>query len=235
MSMMRRIAPVLGFIALCLVSCEGRVDITSTPPGTALVRFINASTSQLDVAINGLVSTATDSLNFGNATGCLVVNSSTPGLSFRTSGTATDLAGFTPSFTTGGKYSVVAVTGTSGVQFLTVQNNFTVAAGAAAIAGLNAVNGGGPYDLHVSDTTALLGTTTVVHPNLAFGVPSAFANHTFATPPGRQRVQFTDAGTTTIARTHGNVSLVSGTQNIAIVGPPASGQTALRSIFNGGC
>ena len=46
------------------------------------------------------------------------MNAAAPALSFRSTGTSTDIAGFTASFTAGHKYWVVAITGPSATQFV---------------------------------------------------------------------------------------------------------------------
>jgi hypothetical protein len=104
------------------------------------------------------------------------------------------------------------------------------------------VTGAETFDLHVVTPGSALTVTTVIATNLAFGTPSAFANNTVpfntATPPVAQPQQltFTPVGATTVRRTHTpNPTFVVGTQTLAIVAPPASGTTTLRSIFNAGC
>ena len=238
-----RLTALVACASLAVAGCASDKSITEPKPATALVRFINATNTGTDVAVSGLVSTANTNIAFGGATGCLTVNAASPGLSFRATGTTTDITGFTPSFTAGKEYWVVAITGTGGAtQFVTIDQAATPPTGSVALTGLNAVSSGGPFDLHVTAPTGALSSTTVVNANLAFGVPSAAANTTVlfntATPPVAQpqRLRFTGAGNTTVARDHGNVTFVQGTSTLAIIAQGAAATPAtLRSIFNAGC
>ena len=223
-----------------LAACDEQNFVTSPPPQTQ-VRFINATNTAMDVAVGGTASTSTSNIAFGGSTGCLTLNASSPKLSFRNNGTTTDLTGFTASFSANHKYFVVAIAGATATQFVTIDQNFTPSAGNAGVVGLNAITGGGPYDLHVTVPATTLSSSTVTAANLAFGVPSAIVAdvvpYNTATPPVAQpqQVQFTGAGNTTVARNHGNVTINPGVNALAIIGPPASGSATLRSIVNQGC
>ena len=238
----------LAFIAcvsLAVAGCQSDKSITGTAPPTALVRFINATNTGMDAAINGLVTTANTNIASLGATQCLTVGVATPGLTVRNTGTTADLTGLTPTFVAGHEYWVVAITGAGGAtEFVQLDQAFTPTAPATdnGIAGLNANFGGGPYDLHVAVPGTALSTATVKVGNLAFGVPSALVNNTIpfntATPPVAQplQLQFTGAGNTTVARNHGNVTMVPSTSGLAIVvSGTAATPATLRSIFNAGC
>ena len=239
----RLIALVAG-ASLTVAGCASDKSITGTPPATALVRFINATNTGTDIAISGLVSTTNTNIASLGASGCLTVNAAAPALSFRSTGTSTDIAGFTASFTAGHKYWVVAITGPSATQFVTLDMAFTPAAPTSDIglAGLNAVSGGGPYDLHVTVPGTTLSGTTVKISNLVFGVSSPLLNTTLpfntAAPPVAQplQLQFTNTGSLTVQRNHGNVTFVPNTSDLAIVvSGAAATPTTLRSIVNAGC
>ena len=244
--MSNRFTSLVAFASLAVgvVGCESDRSITQTPPATSLVRFINATNGGIDVAVSGLVSTANTNIASAAATGCLIINAANPALSFRATGTSTDLTGFTPSFTAGHEYWVVALAGASGTQFVTIDQANTPASTTTDVGlmGLNGVAGGGPYDLHVATPGTALGTGTVKIANLAFGTPSAFVNTTVpfntATPPAAQplQLQFTGAGNTTVARNHGNVTFVPNTIDLAIIlQGTAAAPATLRSIVNAGC
>lgn len=245
--MSNRFIALIAVASLAVVGCEADRSITTTPPETALVRFINATNGGIDVAISGLVSTANTNIASAASTQCLVVNAASPNLSFRNTGTPTDLAGFTASFAAGHEYWVIALAGATATQFVTIDQAYTPTAAATDV-GLIGLNGNastttpGPYDLHVAVPGTALGTTTVKVPNLAFGTPSAFVNTTVPfntnTPPAAQplQLQFTGAGNTTVARNAGNVTYVPNTSNIAIIiQGTAAAPTTLRSITNAGC
>jgi hypothetical protein len=243
--MSTRFIALVACASLTVAGCASDKSITATPPATVLVRFINTTNTGMDVAISGLVTTANTNIASLASSQCLTINAATPALSFRNTGTTTDLTGFTASFTAAHEYWVVAITGASAAtQFVTLDQAFTPTAVTtdAGIAGLNANFGGGPYDLHVAVPGTALGTTTVKNANLAFGTPSALVNTTIpfntATPPVAQplQLQFTGAGNTTVARNHGNVTFVPNTSDLAIiVSGAAATPTTLRSLVNGGC
>jgi hypothetical protein len=243
--MSTRFIALVACASLSVAGCASDKSITATPPATVLVRFINVTNTGMDVAISGLVTTANTNIASMGSSQCLTINATTPALSFRNTGTTTDLTGFTASFTAAHEYWVVAITGASAAtQFVTLDQAFTPAAVTTdvGIAGLNANFGGGPYDLHVAVPGTALGTTTVKTANLAFGTPSALVNTTIpfntATPPVAQplQLQFTGAGNTTVARNHGNVTFVPNTSDLAIiVSGTAATPATLRSLVNGGC
>src|SRR5438105_11745939 len=121
----RFIALVAG-ASLTVAGCASDKSITGTPPATALVRFINATNTGMDIALSGLVSTANTNIASLGATGCLTVNATSPGLTVRNTGTTTDLSGFTASFTASHRYWIVAITATGGAtQFVTLDQAFT--------------------------------------------------------------------------------------------------------------
>jgi hypothetical protein len=242
--MSTRFIALVACASLTVAGCASDRSITGTPPATALVRFINATNTGMDIAISGLVTTANTNIASLGSSQCLTVAAATPGLSFRNTGTTTDLTGFTASFSAGHEYWVVAITNAAATQFVSLDQAFTPTNTATdnGIAALNAVSGGGPYDLHVTLPAATLSSATVKNANLAVGVPSAVASNTIpfntATPPVAQpqQLQFTGAGNLTVARNHGNVTFVPATSNLAIiVSGAAATPTTLRSVVNGGC
>lgn len=242
--MSTRFIALIACTSLAVAGCESDKSITEPKPATALVRFINATNTGMDVAINSLVNTANTNIASLGSTQCLTVNAATPLLSFRNTGSTTDLAGFTANFTAGHRYWVVALTGANGTQFVTLDQEFTptVAATNNGIAGLNAIAGTENFDLHVTDPGATLSSSTIKTGNLAFGTPSALVNNTIpfntATPPVAQpqQLQFTTAGTTTVRRNAGNSTFVPTTSVLAIVAPGAAATpTTLRSVVNTGC
>ena len=244
--MSTRSIALIACASLAVAGCASDRGITETPPPTALVRFINATNTGMDVAINGLLTTANTNIASLAATQCLTVNATTPGLTVRNTGTTVDLTGLTPTFVAGHEYWIVAISGAaSATQFVQLDQAFTPTAPTTdnGIAGLNAdFAATGNYDLHVAVPGTTLSAATVKIANLAFGVPSAFVNNTIpfntAVPPVAQplQLQYTGTGNTTVARNHGNVTMVPATSALAIIvsGTVATPST-LRSIFNAGC
>src|SRR6185503_7220797 len=141
--MSTRFVALIATASLAGAGCESDKSITEPKPETALVRFINVTNTGMDVAVSGLVTTANTNIASLASTQCLVVNAATPLLSFRNTGTTTDLTGFTPSFTAGHRYWVVALTGATGTQFVTLDQAFTPTAVTTdnGIVGLNGITG----------------------------------------------------------------------------------------------
>ena len=224
----------LALIALsaALVACEDGEEPTITQiENAATVRVVNATNTGIDVAVNGTVAAGNSNLAFGTSSTCLLVNSASPGFTMNVNGTTTALA-YTPTFTTGGKYVVVATTNaTGGTDFTTVRTDaFTASAGSAGVAALNAITGAQNYDLYVTAPNATLTTATVS--NLAYGVATPLFNVTGGTA---QQFRYTNAGTQTVALNGGNSNLGVGSNFVAVVGPPATGTTALRGFVAAGC
>ena len=242
--MSTRFIALVACTSLAVAGCASDKSITDPKPATALVRFVNVTNSGVDLAVSGLVTTANTNIASLGSTQCITVDAAAPLITFRTTGTTTDIAGFTASFTAGHQYWIVALPGASATQFVTLDQAFTPTAPATdnGIAALNAVNGQGPFDLHVTVPGTTLGSTTVKNANLAFGTPSAIVNNAIpfntATPPVAQpqQLQFTGNGNTTVARNHGNVTFNPGAVALAIIAPGAAATpTTLRSVVNTGC
>src|SRR3569833_1524235 len=209
-----------------LAACDDEGEITS-PNNTATVRFVNATgNSNISIAQNGTIGTGNSALGFGGGSSSLTVNTSSPSLAFTNSGTGTAINGFTPSFTSGGNYTVVAYTDASGnTQFATLNNAFSPASGQAGLRVFNASSGSGNVGLNSNGTALNSGSTT------AFGTSGQF----FSTAAGTSAYTFnTGTGTTTIANA-GNQTLNAGQNPTAIIGPAATGATAMRAFFTTGC
>ncbi|HVX41588.1 MAG TPA: DUF4397 domain-containing protein [Gemmatimonadaceae bacterium] len=215
----------LFVVAAC--SKDGDNDITGTGT-TATVGFVNAtSNSNLSVANNGTVATGNGNLAFGGNSSCMVVNPNTNALTFTNAATGATVTGFTPTFSTGGHYTVVAYTDAAGnTQFATLNNSFTPASGSAGLRVFNAASGSG--NVFVLGNGATLGTDAS---GVGFGSSGTF----FSVPSGSQNITFnTGTGTATIAN-GGSMSFTPGTNYTLILGPASSGSTTLRTTLVGGC
>jgi hypothetical protein len=222
-------------LALCALASAALVaacgdddeDVTGVNNNsTATVRFVNATNTNISVANSGTVGTGNSALAFGINSSCMTVNTTSPSLSFTNSGTGAAVTGFTPSFATGGNYTVVAYTDASGnTQFATLNNSFTPTTGQAGIRVFNAASGSGNIVLN-GTTGALNGGATT-----SFGNTGTF----FSTPSGSSTLTFnTGAGTSTLAST-GSVSLTAGQNSTVILGPAAAGSTSRRAFVSTGC
>ncbi len=186
-------------LVCCLVvaACSGngsRIVAVAGSSDAATARFVNATATPLDLAVGGSVPTTNANIAPGGGVACFSIDDPTvPGLSVRQAGTTTDLTGFTPLFTSGGRYTVVAFPGAGGtVQFVNVLVAADVVSGRSALRIFNGSSGLGTVDVHVTPPSAALGTPSVT--GVGFGNASA----TFDVPAGAVQVRLTSAGTTNV-------------------------------------
>lgn len=205
-------------------------DLTGVGSGTATVRFVNATNTNIDVRNAGTIGTG--NVGYGTSSTCMTVNTSNTsgtGLTFNQAGTTTVIPGFTQNFTANGNYTVVAYpgTGTTGTQFLTISNSgFTPNSGQAGLRIVNAAAGSGNL-VALSGGTALGGQTGV-----AFGTAGSPININ----AGSQTLTFnTGTGTATVPTTATTVTAVAGQTYTLVIAPAAAGTTLLRTFFVTGC
>lgn len=202
-------ASALLLWCLVVVACGGngsRILAVAGSSGAATVRFVNATASALDLAVNGAVSTTNANITPGGGVACFTIDDPTvPGLSVRQAGATTDLGGFTPLFTSGGSFTVVAFPGASGtVQFITVPDVAVIVSGRSALRVLNASSGLGTVDVYATTPSATLATANVT--GVGFGNTSG----TFDVPAGAVQVRLTNAGTTNVVFDAGTQTLEAG-------------------------
>ena len=132
-----------------LAACGDGSGILGSAGSTeaARVRFVNASASPLDLAVNGTVPATNANISPGSSVGCFAVPDPTvPGLSVRQSGSTTDLGGFAPLFSSGGRYTVVAYPGPSGlIQFAGIPNASIPISGRSALRVFNGYPHSAPW------------------------------------------------------------------------------------------
>ena len=210
----------LALSCLTLAGCGdgSRVLGTAGSSDAAEARFVNASASTLDLATSGVVSPANAAIAPGGSTACLSVPDPTvSGLTVRQAGTTTDLPGFVTSFSSGGRYTLVAFPGATGaVQFLSVPNTSLPAAGRSELRVVNGASALGTVDVHVTTAGAALGT-----PNVS-GVPFGTASGTFDVAAGTMQIRLTSAGSTSVVFDAGTRLLEAGRSYTLVV----SGATA---------
>jgi len=213
--------------AALLAACgDDDDDVTGVNNSTATVRFVNATNTNISVANGGTVGAGNSALAFGASSTCMTLNTSSPNLTFTNSGTNSAISGFTPSFTSGGNYTVVAYTDASGnTQFATLSNAFTPTTGQAGLRVFNAASGSGNIVLNGGSGALNSGATT------AFGTSGTF----FSVPAGSSTLSFnTGTGTSTLAST-GSVTLTAGQNSTVVLGPAATGSTTRRAFVTTGC
>ena len=215
-----------AFGASALISCavlagcgdgSGLLGVAGSS-NAASVRFVNASAVPLDLAVNGTVTGSNANITSGSSVGCFSVpDPTTPGLTLRQTGTTTDLTGFSPLFASGGRYTVVAFPGPSGViEFSTVPNAAIIATGRSALRVFNGSSGLGVVDVYVTASSAPLGTPVIS--GLGFGV----ATGSFDTAAGTVRVRLTTNNTTTVVFDAGNQVLEAGKSYTLVVSSATS-------------
>lgn len=197
------------FCCLVVAACGGNGSGILAVAGSAdaaTVRFVNATASALDLAVDGTVSTTNANITPGGGVACFTVDDPTvPGLSVRQAGSTTDLGGFTPLFSSGGRYTVVAFPGASGtVQFINVPNAAFIVSGRSALRVLNASSGLGTVDVYATTPAATLGTPNVT------GIGFGNASGTFDVPAGAVQVRLTNASTTNVVFDAGTQSFEAG-------------------------
>lgn len=218
-----RLFALIAPLAVLAACGDDSTDITGTT-STARVRFVNATGSSLSVANNGTVGTGNNGLGFGGLSQCMTVNlNNGSGLSFTNATTNASVSGFSPTFTNGGDYTVLAYTDANGnTQFATLNNAFTPTTGNAGLRFFNAAAGSG--NLTIMGNGSALGSGSV-----GFGTGGSF----FSVPAGTQTITFNDGSATVLDA--GAMSLTSGQNSTIIVGPPLTGATTLRSFTTNGC
>jgi len=228
----RAIAALLPLLILAGACDDNNDDVTGVGNNnnTATVRFINATNSTIDVSNGGTVGTGNGSLGFGVSSSCMTVNTTGTGLQFNQGGTSTAIPGFTPNFTSGGNYTVIAYpgTGTTGTQFVTFNNaGFTPNTGQAGLRVVNAASGSG--NLFALGNGSVLGGATT---GVGFGTVGNF----MSVNAGTQAITFnTGTGTATVPSNAGNMTFTAGQNYTLVIAPAATGSTTLRTFLVTGC
>jgi len=227
---LRSLALVLLASSVALAACE---DDDPTGPGSsnnATVRFINATSTSLDIGQGGTVATGNGALAYGTFSNCLTVDATNANVAVRQTGTSTALTGFTPAFQPGGNYTVIVYPGAGGTtQFTTVANAFTPAAGQGGLRVFNAAGTGTNYDIYVGAPGAALGSPAAN--NISYGSGSSYFN---VATNAAQQVRLTNAGSQTVVLDVGNRSFAAGQNATLVIAPPATGAVP-RAFYVNGC
>jgi len=215
-------------------------DDNDTPTGTSTanttVRFVNATTggTALDFAQNGTVGAGNGNVTFGSSSSCMRVNNANPQLAVRTAGSTTSLAGFTPSFSANGTYTVLVTGTTAAPVYTTINDQFTTpGAGNAAVRIINATSsattGAGSWDIYVNPT-ATLGTAA------ASAVGRNSASNYLTVPAGQTNtIRLTNAGSTTTLQNITVPSITAGNVTTVVVTDAAAGSTTLQTFPLAAC
>jgi hypothetical protein len=184
----------------------------------ATMRFVNATATPLDLATGGSVTTSNANIAPGAGVGCFsVLDPTIPGLAVRQAGTTVDLSGFTPVFSSGGRYTVVAFPGPSGfVQFINIPNASIPIIGRSSLRVLQASSGLGQVDVYVTAPGATLGTPRIS------GVVFGSSTGSFDVAAGPNQVRLTNAATTTVVFDAGTQELEAGKSYTLIISSATS-------------
>jgi hypothetical protein len=226
----RILATALVAASVALAACG---DDATGPNGgnSATVRFVNATSTSLDIAEGGTVATGNGALSFSTTSNCMSVDATNADLAVRLTGTSTPLGGFTPAFQAGGNYTVIAYAGAGATTpFATVSNAFTPTTGQGGLRVFNAVGAGTSYDVYVGTPGAT--TVTAGANNIGHGTGSSYFN---VIANVVQQVRITNAGTQTLVLDVGTRSFIAGQLVTLVVGPPAAGSTTPRAFYVTGC
>lgn len=220
------IAALLPLVIVAACNDDNNVVV---PANTATVRFVNATgNSNLDFASGGVVATGNNDLGFGGSSSCVVVNTANPNIVLTNSVTGDTITGFTPSFRTGGNFTVVAFTDAAGnTQFATLDNTNTPSTGMAGLRLFNAASGAG--------NLVVLGNGTALGNGLS--VPFGTAGTFMDVPVGSTALSFnTGPGTSPVLTDAGNMVFNAGQNTTLFVGPATTaGSTTLRTFSASGC
>jgi hypothetical protein len=222
----RTLSVTLLVSALALTACDS--DNATGVVNTATVQFINATSTSLDVTANGAVAAGGSALAYGVSSTCMSVDPTSSGLAVRTTGTSTVLPNFTPAFTAGGSYTVVAYVGAAGtMQFVTLSNAFTPGSGQAGLRVVNVGPVGSSYDVYVSAPGAAAGTPSVS--NVGVGTASSYFN---VTGTSARHVSIMNAATQIVVADLGSSNtFTAGKRSTLVITPFGTGTTSPRAFF----
>ena len=199
-----------------------KATITDAATVNATFRFANATANALSVLQSGNALGGATAIAYGTSSTCSSVNAATPALSVIQVGSATPLAGFTPTFAVGKSYTVLAYpNATGGVQFSTLLNEFTPTSGQAGLRVFNASGLATAVDVYVG-----AGSTATVA-NVANGASSAFVS----IPAGSSAVHLTNTGVPAVLFDAGSQMFDLGKNVTLVVAPPAAATPTVPRVF----
>ena len=212
------VAVPLVFAAACGDKFNGVAVIANG----ATVRFVNATDTPINITNAGVV--ADTDIVFGAQSACLnVAVASTGGLVFTNVNNGTTI-GFAPSFTVGGRFTVIAFTDASGaIRFATLNSEFTPTSGDAGLRMFDAVSA-------IPFATVLVNAVPI-DGAAAFGTANQFSS----IPGVAANIMFDNEDGTTLFLDDGAVTFTAGPSQTIVFGPPAPGATTFRAFLVNGC
>jgi hypothetical protein len=197
---------MLGCVALS--ACGSGSGLLAVAGGgqEATVRFANATATPLDLLVGGSATPATTNIAPGGSVACFTVPDATnPQISVRQTGTTTDLAGLSTPFSAGGRYTLVAYPGPSGVvQFVSIPDVGVAVTTRSALRVFHGSAALGLVDVYVTTPGAALGVPRIS--GLNYGASTG----SFDVPAGATQVRLTGTVTTTVVFDAGTQTLEAG-------------------------
>ena len=191
-----------------LAACESRLTTVAVAGGNgAMVRLVNASSSKLDLVVNGAVASGNRALPFGISSSCTIVDVTSDSVAVRVTDSTTTIP-FTRSFAVGGKYLLIAYPNANGaVQTSTVTQDSNLVSLRSELAVFEGVPSTvtGNYDVYITPPAEALVTPT--SRNLSFGFGTPF----FDVLPRATQVRLTNAGTQSAVIDAGTFTLAANT------------------------
>ena len=200
---------------LVLLGCGG--DGSTAPSvAPALVMFMRLTTTPLTFSADGITDTG------GDGRFCLAINPVRPNVIITNTVTGKPVTNFTPSFKSGGKYTVFVTENQGGAfQFVATSLAFTPAAGNQALRFFHTLNA--TYDVYVTATDSPLTGETPVLRNVGPMTASSYAEF----PAGLHYIRGTPVGTKTVTAIWGWRTAPAGTKTTLWIAPvpgtPVSG------------
>jgi hypothetical protein len=214
----RRVLAAALLPCAVLAACESHDTVGFGGANGATVRLVNASSSNLDLLVNGAAATGNRALAFGVSSACTVVDVTSGSVAVRVTDSTTTIP-FTPTLAVGGKYLLIAYPNANGsTQLSTVTQDITPISARSALAVFEGVPSTvtGNYDVYITTPAAALPTTPDFR-NLTFGFSTPF----FDRPPGATQARLTDAGTQNVVIDAGSFTLAANTTYLLAVVLPA--------------
>jgi hypothetical protein len=212
---LRRVLAVALLQCVVLAACETRNGIVVAGAGGngATVRLINATSSRLDLVVNGVAASGNRALPFGVSSSCTNVDVASGTVAVRVADSTTNLP-FTPTLAAGGRYLVLAYPDAEGaIQLSTVTQDSNLVSIRSELAVFEGVPSTvtGNYDVYITAPAAAL--TTPDFRNLSFGFGTPF----FDVPPRATQVRLTNAGTQNVVIDAGSFTLAANTVHLLAV------------------
>jgi hypothetical protein len=220
--MSRRLRTLAAFSAVAALAAAGGCDqgtrIVGVVGGNAAsVRFVNATSSPLDLTADGRAFTTGGHLPAGTSSVCLPVRTDVS-IGIRLVGAPSDVPGFAPVFVAGQGHTVIIFAGGTGTtQTVTLSDEFTPTSGLSGLRVFDAAPGTGSLDVFVTAPGDPLTAPSTA--SIGFGGGTPF----FDVNPGTSQVRFTVATTPVLAFDAGQIVLTAGARATLVLTPAAAG------------